>query len=378
MQPTHGDDTFAASIDRLLTARTFDESVEALGLAFDSNGSLFVVDHDFAHARFVDGRASVDLRGVLAGSLQEATPAESEHGWWLPIPERDAVVIGMLFTDRPDEDARRRFVSMSLRLGLSTPSVRARFEDFDVLRRHQDMSIAAELQWSLLPTAAGTAGGYSFASVLQPAYDVAGDLFDYTWSDGALWAYSLDSMGHGVEATLSGVVALSAIRNARRDGADLVGQMSCANEAVHDQWHGHRFVTAMGCRLGPDRIDVVNAGHEPLRRRDGDSVVSVPIPPSLPLGVEHGESYLSHPFPALESDESLILLSDGSAEARDRQGMAFGSAAVDAALSCVWNDSPLRAAHTYLQRVLDFSDGQRTGDDITIVIVSLDPTSDTV
>lgn len=365
-----------AILDRLIDAHEPADVLAALDAAFGPGASLFIIDHDFLEVRFVDDGRTIPLDGPLADALSEAVPVTTDHGWWLPIPERNAVTLGLLYASPPDDDTREPLVRRSRRIGLCTPMLRARFEDFEQRRRSHDMSVAAELQWSLLPPRAGTAGGFNFASALEPAYDVAGDLFDYSFFDDALWVYSLDAMGHGMEATLSGVIALTAIRNARREGRSLVEQIAYANEAVHEQWGGRRFVTGVGCRLTTDGISVVNAGHEPLRRRRGERIEGLSVAPSIPLGIEASTTYETHSLDPLMLGDSLILLSDGSAEARNAAGSPFGTPAVDAALEASWNASPLRAARSYLKRILDYSDGGRPGDDITAVIISVDAVAD--
>ena len=47
------------------------------------------------------------------------------------------------------------------------------------LRRRAEMGLAAEMQWSLLPPLTFACPQLSVAGVLEPAYEVAGDTFDY-------------------------------------------------------------------------------------------------------------------------------------------------------------------------------------------------------
>lgn len=360
-------------MEAMSSARTYPEMLAALSRALAvTSDQLFVVDHDFNEIRFLEDDRLVPLDGQLGRALRESEPKTTDDGWWLPIAEGDLVVLGVLCPEEPSVERIAELRRTADHLGLCTPSLRARFEDVERRRRRRDMSVAAELQWGLLPNRADSVGGFSFASVIEPAYDVAGDLFDCAWSDEALWVYSLDAMGHGLEATLSGVVALTAIRNGRREGAGIVEQINHANSAVYDQWHGDRFVTAVACRLDRDGIDIVNAGHEPLRRRTGQKVERLQIPTSIPLGIDVTTTYEPHTAPALSSEESLILLSDGSPETLDADGQTFGAPAVDAALSAMWTLSPRQLAHDYLRHVIDFAGDHPIRDDITIVVVSTD------
>ena len=48
------------------------------------------------------------------------------------------------------------------------------------------MTLAAEMQWSLLPPLSFAAGGVTIAGLLEPAYEVGGDCFDYAYNAGRL------------------------------------------------------------------------------------------------------------------------------------------------------------------------------------------------
>ena len=52
------------------------------------------------------------------------------------------------------------------------------------LRRVAQMGLAAEMQWSLLPPLTFVCPEVTIAAALEPAYEVAGDTFDYAIDDG--------------------------------------------------------------------------------------------------------------------------------------------------------------------------------------------------
>ncbi|MDQ4011892.1 MAG: hypothetical protein M3228_14650 [Actinomycetota bacterium] len=52
-----------------------------------------------------------------------------------------------------------------------------------MLRRRQDSSLPAEIQWELLLSLAYELPGFSIAGSLEPAYDIGGDTFDYAVRD---------------------------------------------------------------------------------------------------------------------------------------------------------------------------------------------------
>ena len=54
--------------------------------------------------------------------------------------------------------------------------------------------------------------------LLEPAYEVAGDAFDYALNDDRLHVAVFDGMGHGIASTLLSTLAVGAYRHARRNG----------------------------------------------------------------------------------------------------------------------------------------------------------------
>ncbi len=69
------------------------------------------------------------------------------------------------------------------------------------------------------------------AGALEPAYDVAGDSFDYALNDDVLHLCMIDAMGHGLDAAVMATLAIGAYRHARRidvELADLYAAMDFA------------------------------------------------------------------------------------------------------------------------------------------------------
>lgn len=83
------------------------------------------------------------------------------------------------------------------------------------------MSVAAEIQWSLLPPLAMPIPQVSVAGILEPAYNVAGDSFDYALNEDILHVAMVDAMGHGLDAATMATVAVGAYRHARRSAIGL-------------------------------------------------------------------------------------------------------------------------------------------------------------
>ena len=69
---------------------------------------------------------------------------------------------------------------------------------------------------------ASPAGGTTVAGLLEPAYEVGGDCFDYALNgDVMLDVAVFDAMGHGLPSSIISGLAVGAYRHARRTGVPL-------------------------------------------------------------------------------------------------------------------------------------------------------------
>lgn len=78
------------------------------------------------------------------------------------------------------------------------------------------MTLAAEMQWSLVPTLTVGSERVVVSGMVQPSYEVGDDIFDYALGEKRAHVAIFDAMGHGLEAALLVAVAVGPYRNARR------------------------------------------------------------------------------------------------------------------------------------------------------------------
>ncbi|HUQ00675.1 MAG TPA: hypothetical protein VM093_09470, partial [Aeromicrobium sp.] len=103
-------------------------------------------------------------------------------------------------------------------------------------RRSEPLSTAAEIQWGLLPPLGAAAKGVAVSGILEPAYSIGGDSFDYALNaDGVDFAI-VDAVGHGMPAVLLSVVAINALRNARRERRSIADSYAAAGSAIEEQF----------------------------------------------------------------------------------------------------------------------------------------------
>lgn len=286
--------------------------------------------------------APLDVDSTLAGRAFQTFEAHIQEAdiagtcIWLPLlvgTDRFGV-LGVTIVDSAALDAESGQLSALLAQLASTTAellaAKALYGDTLVrLRRRREMSLAAEIQWSLLPPLAVSTSAVTVAAVLEPAYHVAGDTIDYAVDEGITHVAVFDGMGHGLQSAQCAVLAVAAYRNSRRSGRSLVEAMHGIDEALLIGLGDEMFSTAVLAQLDTDSglLQWVNGGHhEPLLLRDGKFVRTLHLDPRPPLGL--GFLRGSQPVPVgneqLEPGDQILLYTDGVVEARSPSGEFFG------------------------------------------------------
>ncbi|TQM15571.1 PP2C family protein-serine/threonine phosphatase [Pseudonocardia kunmingensis] len=327
----------------LLTGDTIATALDEVLAPLRLRPELYLVDHEQLELRPLrPGAGSPDRvdstvpgRAYQLGTVLEAHDADGHRVLWVPLVdgvERLGLLRVLLAPDAPEAGPRlrERVVVFSGTLAHVLASKLAQSDLLVTTRRRQPMSVAGELLWQLLPPLTVATDSLALAAVLEPAYDVSGDAFDY--SVGATEAYFaiFDSSGHDLSAGLTTSVALAASRTARREHHDLAGMAERVDAALTEQFSDHRFVTGVLARLdvGTGRLRYLVAGHPaPVLVRAGRAVRTLEGARRMPLGrlASLAPQTAEPAEELLEPGDLVLLYSDGVEEARDADGEEFGT-----------------------------------------------------
>jgi serine phosphatase RsbU (regulator of sigma subunit) len=238
-------------------------------------------------------------------------------------------------------------------------------------RRRQPMSLSAEMQWQLLPPLMMTTPQVAVAGALEPAYDVAGDSFDYALNDNILHLAMIDAMGHGLGAALMATLAVGTYRHARRLNVGLDGLYAAMDEAISSQFGTDRFATAQMARLdvGTGRLEWVNAGHPaPLLLRDHQVVSELVSPTTLPVGFGGATPVVTERV--LERGDRVLFFTDGVVEEDRTSGGVSGEARLRNLIGSVGDGlEPVQETVRLLSRALMRERGGVTSDDATLLLL---------
>jgi hypothetical protein len=310
-------------------------------------------------------------RAFLSVTPVEVPQADGTRMYLPLLDGGDQVGVMALTLDSVDDDDRRLLRRLASLVADIVVTKNAYTDLFFRVRRREPMSVAAEMQWSLLPPLTMTVPQFQVAGILEPAHSVAGDSFDYALNDSILHVVMLDAMGHNLNAATMATVAVGAYRHARRSDVGLAEKYAFMDQAIGEQFGPDHFVTAQMIQLNiaTGRIEWVNAGHPaPLLIRDQRVVGQLRGPTTLPVGVGGEQPWVNEY--RLRRGDRLLCYTDGVIEERDEDGTPFGE---ERLIRCVDRMGQVtegaRAAVRWLSHTLKDERGGRTSDDATLFLI---------
>jgi serine phosphatase RsbU (regulator of sigma subunit) len=322
---------------------------------------------------------SEEVASTMAGRAflnQEPVTAERPEGvrLWVPICEGSDRT-GVLAVTIPDSSAER--IRAAEDLGMLAGyliAINARVSDvFNLHRRRQAMTLAASMQWDLLPPIVFRSPTVTIAGLLEPAYEVGGDCFDYALNWPVLDVALMDSMGHGLDSAILAGLAVGCYRHDRRHGGTLQAMHQELDATITSRYGQSAFVTGQLAKLNVEtgRLQWTNAGHpRPLHVRGGKVIDELDCPPTVPWGLGIRADGVVVAEVALEPGDSLLFYTDGVIEGRDRSGGGFGIERLTDLVGQTASDelSPEEIVRQVGRAVVSHHD-LRLDDDATLLIV---------
>jgi serine phosphatase RsbU (regulator of sigma subunit) len=293
--------------------------------------TMHLIDYRLVSLRPVDVRRAERLDrpqpvdGSRLGAAFRAQQATRElvpvgQLWHLPISvrgERLGVLTGT-FADTPSANAQRTLRSLALAAAHALLEVRAGTDLYETSRRHARLSVAAEMQWQLLPARAFRTSDFYVAGHLEPALRVAGDAYDFVVNNAALTVVAIDATSTGGAPSWLTTLVITALRNARRSGLTLPEQASLANDVVwqHSGGQGHASAVLLHLDARNRRAAIIDAGSPAVVRvRDG-RLAALAFDAQTPLGMFEGTEYTPQEIELAAGDRAYVLTDGAFANGR--------------------------------------------------------------
>jgi len=197
----------------------------------------------------------------------------------------------------------------------------------------KELSIARDLQMSLVPRDLPHGEGIEFASLFEPSAAIGGDYFDVLrLGEDRLAVVVADVSGHGLPTGLRMAMLKSALTILVAEDRPVEEILAKLDAVVRLEGEERYFVTATVSLLDfrSGRLEITNAGHPPTYLLRSGAVREIVLPGQPLGGISHrwGKETLD-----LEAGDVLVWLSDGLIEAADENDDTFGYDGVMEALA---------------------------------------------
>ena len=251
----------------------------------------------------------------------------------------------------------------------------------DMTQQKKALELAGEVQRGLLPERAPSIAGVDIASRNVPCDEVGGDYFDFLWDESRktekLSIVVGDITGHGVDAALLMSSARAFLRMRASHTGNPIEIVTALNQHLtKDFSESGRFMTMFYLSLDrpAEQLEWIRAGHDPALIYDPEKdLFEELMGPGLALGVVENYEYMLQSRNGLKPGMVIIIGTDGIWEGCNPSGEMFGKER----LREIIRNSAAHDSHTILEKVFqvhaDFSEGLKSDDDLTLVVVKIQP-----
>ena len=359
----------------LISKDSLNVSVETIQRALHQRRELLSMTLDINAADFsnqtVDGDDNlrsvvcVPLVRVRTGSTQETCIITSKSD-----------TVGLIYLDSRqtavDLSSGNRELLQTLALEASTILENARLLEEERIkhRMEEELTIAREIQMSLLPRKLPAQGWFRVAGSSIPSHEVGGDCFDVRQIRPDMWAAVVtDVSGKGVSSALLAALLQGSFLLASDGTHDIEQMMSRINLFLNERTEGEKYATVFYCTLSRDgTLRWSNAGHvTPFLVRSSGELLQLKTT-GMPLGMlelaEYGVETIQ-----MNTGDKIVAYSDGLSEAQNAEGQFFEAARMKQLIITNAGRSASELHGALMEHVEAFTEGTVQHDDITALVI---------
>jgi sigma-B regulation protein RsbU (phosphoserine phosphatase) len=286
----------------------------------------------------------------------------------------NAVGVLRLYTQRETHFSKLRvnlLKAVAAQAAAAIENARLLTEAAEAEALEKQVQMAAEVQQRMIPQTPPRVPGVELASVYVPCFELGGDLYDFIplpYDNVGL--VIADVSGKGVPASL----IMASVRAALRAQVDnvyyLYEVVRRVNLMLCRDTLSSEFVTLFYGVLDSKnrRLTYCNAGHPPGLLLRGDQIIEL-ASENMVLGVDPEESY-QQSIIDLHSNDTLLLYTDGLADARNFNEEAFGRQRIVESFR-KGGAAPQMVADNILWDLRRFVGLNKRTDDVTMIVAKM-------
>lgn len=238
-------------------------------------------------------------------------------------------------------------------------------------RLERELQVAAEIQFSILPTVLPSHSHFDFGARIDPARQVGGDFYDiFSLDETKVGVLIGDVADKGIPSAIF-MARVHALIMAEADAYPTAASVLYkVNEHITHLEKTTQFATSLygilDCTTGD--FDYARAGHEPPLLLTSDGIQRIPHGPGMALGLWEN-IILDVGRVRLVPGSTLLLFTDGLTDCRNPAGDAFGLKRIQTALQKLRGMPAQHVCDRLLETLLDYRQGSMQDDDVTLVCV---------
>jgi len=245
------------------------------------------------------------------------------------------------------------------------------------LRMEEDLSVARDVQMSMLPATCPEIEGYQIAASSTPAREVGGDFFDFfEIGEDKLGLVIGDVTGKSV----SGALIMSASRSVFRMLSEeelTVGEiMIQANRRIKKDTKSGMFVALLYAVLNAEdrTLSFCSAGQtQPIHFsiKKGEAILMESKGDTFPLGILDDVNYEETRL-QLEPADKVVFYTDGIVEAMNKREQIYGFEKLQEVVKTSRAETAEDLMSDIITSVSDFTGAVPQHDDLTVIVVNVE------
>jgi sigma-B regulation protein RsbU (phosphoserine phosphatase) len=294
----------------------------------------------------------------------------------------DKRVVGVLYADNRMRSGLFTQETVALLSAFGTQAAiviekaRLHGEELRRISLEKDLSVAKQIQLSLLPKSVPSVAGWEFSAYYEPARVVGGDFYDFfgfTFDGQSYQGIVIaDVADKGVGAALFMSLARTMIRTAALSIGSPCDALTQANALiVQDSSRSNLFLSAFYAVLNPVTGAIIysNAGHNPpVLYRAATQNFEYLTGKGIVLGLFE-EITLQDLSAQMNPGDLLVFYTDGIPEAMSQQNEEFGEQRLCEAIWAHRHGSAQQVKESIIEAVMLFTKNAVQSDDLTLVVV---------